>query len=169
MPRVRASRGAGMSKAPKKLPPKTVVKPAAASAPSDTELDEVLRLTERCRGRALTAANTALIVPNLSDALSVRDDVACRGTESVDQPRPQGDNADELPGPGYRARPKIYPLIPSQVPFNLRNFAQKDRMNCSSATSNRGIDFFGKSDDRFCGRSCSRWLHGGPLRRDQAG
>ena len=100
----------------------------------------------RCAGARLTAANTALIAHNLSDALSVRDDVA-----------------------GYRATPKIYPLIPSQVPFNFRNFAQNDRMNCSSATSNRGIDFFGNSDDRFCGRSCSRWLHGGPLRRDMAG
>jgi predicted nuclease of restriction endonuclease-like (RecB) superfamily len=55
------SRGGGMSKAPKKAPRKTPVKPAAASAPSDSDLDEVLRLIDAARVRALAAANTALI------------------------------------------------------------------------------------------------------------
>ncbi len=50
-----------MSKSPRKAPRKTGVKPAVASAPSDSDLDEVLRLIDEARARALTAANTTLI------------------------------------------------------------------------------------------------------------
>jgi predicted nuclease of restriction endonuclease-like (RecB) superfamily len=50
-----------MSKAPKKASRKTAVRPAATAAPSEADLDEVLRLIDEARARALTAANTALI------------------------------------------------------------------------------------------------------------
>src|SRR5690242_3404205 len=50
-----------MTKPPKKVARKTAVRRAATPAPSEADLDDVLRLIDEARARALTAANTALI------------------------------------------------------------------------------------------------------------
>jgi predicted nuclease of restriction endonuclease-like (RecB) superfamily len=50
-----------MSKAPKKAPRKTAVRRAANAPPSEADFDEVLRLIDAAKARALVAVNTALI------------------------------------------------------------------------------------------------------------
>jgi predicted nuclease of restriction endonuclease-like (RecB) superfamily len=121
------SRGAGMSKAPKKAPRKTVVKPAAALAPSDTDLDEVLRLIDEARARALTAANIALIdlYWSLGEYISCRIDAEGWGQGTVKalaeriarrRPNARGFSAQNLWRmrqfyETYRGQPKLSSLL----------------------------------------------------------
>jgi predicted nuclease of restriction endonuclease-like (RecB) superfamily len=60
-PARRARPGAATTKPPKKVAGKAPIRRAATPVPSEADLDEVLRLIDEARARALTAANTALI------------------------------------------------------------------------------------------------------------
>jgi predicted nuclease of restriction endonuclease-like (RecB) superfamily len=116
-----------MTRPPKKVPRKAATRRAATPAPSEADLDEVLRLIDEARARALSAANTALIdlYWSLGEYISRRIDAERWGQGTVKalaeriarrRPNARGFSAQNLWRmrqfyETYRGRPKLSSLL----------------------------------------------------------